>query len=152
MQAPLYAIAGDSSPETSQNPSLCAKNRLNLLPEHLAQISTAFILQLSLAKAGEQGSRILSTIFSQTIAYNKREDDMNGKRLEQLTGIRSDHANETVRRLEALHLIITRRGTYGKWMSINFDFPNWGKHFPTSETNDPHCLLSDHYRIPLPKR
>jgi hypothetical protein len=76
---------------------------------------------------------------------------MNGKRLEQLTGIRSDHANETIRRLEALHLIITRRGKYGKWMSINFDFPNWGKHCPTSETNDPRCLLSDHYRVALPQ-
>jgi hypothetical protein len=75
---------------------------------------------------------------------------MNGKRLEQLTGIRSDHANETIRRLEALHLIITRRGTYGKWMSINFDFANWGKHCPTSETNDPRCLLSDDYRVVLP--
>jgi hypothetical protein len=145
MQAPLYAIAGDSSPETSQNPSLCAKNRLNLLPEHLAQISTAFILQLSLAKAGEQKSRILSTIFSQTIAYNKREDDMNGKRLEQLTGVRNDHANEVVRRLQALNIIITRPGHYGKWMSVNFDFDHWGEHCPESQTNDPSCLFSDIY-------
>ena len=150
MRTPLYAIDGDSSPKNSQNPSLCAKNRLDLLPEHIAQIGSAFILQLSLARLKAQEVRILSTIYSQTIAYNKCEDDMNGKRLEQLTGIRSDHANEAVRRLEDLNIIITRRGRYGKWMSINFDFPHWGQIRPESQTNNPRCLLSEVYRVALP--
>jgi hypothetical protein len=68
---------------------------------------------------------------------------MNGRRLQQLTGIRPDHANESIRRLERWEVIITRSGQYGKWMSINFDFKNWGENSPESQTNDPRCLLSD---------
>ena len=150
MPVSLYVNDGDSSPENSENPSLCSNNRLDLLPEHLAQIGNAFILQLSLARLKAQETRILSAIYSQTIGYNKREDDMNGTRLEQLTGIRSDHANEAVRRLEALNIIITHAGNYGKWMSINFDFVHWGEKHPESQTNDPSCLLSERYQTILP--
>ena len=146
MQAILYATTGDIAPKNSPNASRCAKNKLNLLPEHLAQIGTAFIHQLSLAPLTSRDFRILTTTYDQTIAYDKREDDMNGARLEQLTGIRSDHANESVRRLAALNIIITRQGYYGKWMAINFDFPNWGKPISDTTTNDPRRLLSDHYQ------
>ena len=146
MQAILYATTGDIAPKNSPNASRCAKNKLNLLPEHLAQIGTAFIHQLSLAPLTSRDFRILTTTYDQTIAYDKREDDMNGARLEQLTGIRSDHANESVRRLAALNIIITRQGHYGKWMAINFDFPNWGKPSSDTTTNDPRCLLSDLYQ------
>ena len=146
MQAILYATAGDITPKNYANASRCAKNKLNLLPEHLAQIGTAFIHQLSLAPLTSRDFRILTTTYDQTIAYDKREDDMNGARLEQLTGIRSDHANESVRRLAALNIIITRQGHYGKWMAINFDFPNWGNPSSDTTTNDPRCLLSDLYQ------
>ncbi len=145
MQVPLYANDEGSSLRNSQNPSLCAENRLNLLPEHIAQIGSAFILQLSIITLRPQDSRILSAIYSQTIGYNKREDDMNGTRLEQLTGIRSDHANEAVRRLQTANVIITHRGRYGKWMSINFDFAHWGEKLSECYTNDPSCLLSNSY-------
>ena len=146
MQAILYATAGDIAPKNSANASRCAKNKLNLLPEHIAQIGTAFIHQLSLAPLTARDLRILTTLYDQTIAYDKREDDMNGTRLEQLTGIRRDHANESVRRLAALNIIITRQGYYGKWMAINFDFPNWGKPTSDTTTNDPRCLLSAVYQ------
>ena len=146
MPAILYARDGDISPKNSFNPSLCAKNKLNLLPEHIAEISTAFIHQLTLAPLTSRELRVLTAIYDQTIGYNKREDDMNGTRLEQLTGIRRDHANEAVRRLEALHIIITHQGHYGKWMSINFDFPNWGKDCPESKTNNPIGLVSSLYQ------
>ena len=149
MQAILYATAGDIAPKNSANASRCAKNKLNLLPEHVAQIGTAFIHQLSIAPLTARDMRILTTIYDQTIAYDKREDDMNGTRLEQLTGIRRDHANESVRRLEALNIILTHQGHYGKWMSINFDFPNWGKASSDSTTNDPRCLLSAVYQNTL---
>ncbi|MCK5811145.1 MAG: replication protein, partial [Cocleimonas sp.] len=134
------------APKNSANPSRCAKNKLNLQPEHLAQIGTAFIHQLSLAPLTARDLRILTTIYDQTIAYDKREDDMNGVRLEQLTGIRRDHANASVRRLAALNIIITHQGHYGKWMAINFDFPNWGEPSSDSTTNDPRCLLSAVYQ------
>ncbi|MCK5896524.1 MAG: replication protein, partial [Cocleimonas sp.] len=148
MQDPLYANDEAISSRKYRNPSLCPKNRLHLLPEHLAQISTAFIQQLSLAPLTSRELRILSTIYYQTIGHNKREDDMNGKCLELLTGIRSDHANEAVRRMDALDIVITRQGAYGKWMSINFDFKNWGKKVPKTKTNNPTVLLSDAYKIP----
>ncbi len=150
MPATFYATAGESStPETSFNPSLCAKNKLNLLPEHIAEISLAFSQQLPLALLSSRDFRILITIFNQTIGYNKREDDMNGACLERLTFIRSDHANKSVRHLEALNIIITSKGHYGKWMSINFDFLNWGKPRSDATTNDPRCLLSEIYQTPF---
>ena len=149
MQAILYATAGDIAPKNSRNASRCAKNKLNLLPEHLAQIGTAFIHQLSLARLSPYNLRILTTIYDQTIAYDKREDDMNGTRLQQLTGIRGDHANEAVRCLAALNIIITRQGHYGKWMAINFDLKNWGKPSSDTTTADPRCLLSEAYQSEL---
>jgi hypothetical protein len=150
MPATLYARDSDISPQNLSNPSLCAKNRLNLLPEHLAEIGSAFIHQLTLAPLTSLSLRVLTAIYDQTIGYDKREDDMNGECLKLLTGIRNDHANKAVRRLEALNIILTHRGKYGKWMSINFDFPNWGKPRSESTSNDPSCLLSAIYQSPLP--
>ena len=147
MSATFYARAGDATTsETSYNPSLCAKNKLNLLPEHVAEISTAFISQLSLSRLTSRDFRVLNAIFKQTIGYNKREDDMNPACLEMLTDIRGDHASASVRRLATLNIILTRKGSYGKWMSINFDFINWGEERSESTTNDPSCLLSDDYQ------
>ncbi|MCK5896495.1 MAG: replication protein [Cocleimonas sp.] len=149
MQAPFYGNAEDISSKKYRNPSLCPKNRLHLLPEHMAQISTAFVQQLSFASLTSRELRILSAIYYQTIGHGKREDDMNGKCLELLTGIRDDHANEAVRRMAALDIVITRLGSYGKWMSINFDFKNWGKAVAETKTNNPNVLLSARYQLPL---
>ena len=147
MQAELYAREGDTTtPQKPYNPSLCAKNRLNLLPEHIAEIAMAFVEQLSVARLPSRDVRIASSIFYQTIGFNKREDDMNPTRLEQLTDIRDDHASASVHRLKSLNIIITRRGSYGKWLSINYDFRNWGEPSSESTTNDPSCLLSDGYQ------
>ena len=151
MPAALYARDSDISPKNLSNPSLCAKNRLNLLPEHLAEIGAAFMKQLTRSSLTSRNLRILITIYKQTIGYDKREDDMNGECLRMLTGIRNDHANEAVRRLEALNIIITHKGSYGKWMSINFDLPNWGKAPSDSTTNDPSGLLSEIYQSPFPQ-
>ena len=150
MQTPLYANAGDISSGNYSNPSLRPENRLHLLPEHIAQIATAFLKQLTLAPLKSREIRILMVIYSQTVGFNKREDDMNGKCLELLTGIRGDHANEAVRRLAALSMVVTRQGTHGKWMSINFNFERWGKTPDDSLTNEPRVLLSDEYQTPVP--
>jgi hypothetical protein len=112
----------------------------------VAKIAVAFVKQLSLARLSSRDVRIVSAIFNQTIAFNKREDDMNSIRLEQLTDIRDDHAGASVRRLQALNIILTRRGFYGKWLSINYDFRNWGEPCSKSTTNDPSCLLPDNYQ------
>ncbi len=143
MPKQLYPTGGNVSPKNHFTPSLCAENKLNLSPKQLAEINGAFIHQLCLAGfSSTRDMRILTTIFDQTIGYDKREDDMNGTRLYQLTGIHSDHANAAVRHLESLNIIITRKGHYGKWMSVNFDFENWGKDCPESKTNNPFCLVS----------
>jgi hypothetical protein len=71
---------------------------------------------------------------------------MNGARLEQLTGIRSDHANNTIRQLETKNVIITRTGHYGKWMAINFDLDHWGAVHHGQHNPDPRCLLSQDYQ------
>jgi phage replication O-like protein O len=146
MQTPLYLKDEESSSKKSFNPSLPPENRLNLLPEHHAQIGAALIQQLALASLKARDVQILAAIYNQTIGFDKREDDMNGRRLEQLTGIRSDHANDAVRRLEDWNVIVTHSGHYGKWMSINFDFVNWGQIAPESQTNEPYILLSACYQ------
>ncbi len=145
MQRPLYAIDDNVTPENYYLP--CPKrNKLNLLPEHLAQIDMAFLRQLTLAKLEGRQIRIVMAVFCQTIGYDKFEDDMNGTRIEQLTGVRGDHAGAIVRDLERFNVLITRRGHYGKWMSINFNFEQWGEISSEPKTNDPSCLLSDHYQ------
>jgi hypothetical protein len=149
MQTPLYVKHGESSSQKSFNPSLLPANRLYLLPEHHAQIALAFIKQLSFASLESNDVQVLSAIYIQTIGFNKRKDDMNGVRLEQLTGIRPDRANVSVRRLERLNVIITSKGHHGKWMSVNFDLTHWGKAHPETLTNDPSCLLSDDYPTSL---
>ena len=150
MQTSLYANAEDISSRKPRKPCLCPKNRLNLLPEQLAEIGTAFIQQLSCSPLTSREIRILSAIYDQTVARNKREDDMNGACLTLLTGIRGDHANHAIRCMEALDIIITRKGSYGKWVSINFDFKYWGKNVPEKKTNDPTILVSERYKTPLP--
>jgi hypothetical protein len=122
MQTPLYVKHGESSSQKSFNPSLLPANKLDLLPEHHAQIALTFIKQLSFVSLEGNDVQILSAIYIQTIGFNKRKDDMNGVRLEQLTGIRPDRANVSVRRLERLNVIITSKGHHGKWMSVYFDF------------------------------
>ena len=146
MQTLLYANGGNTASQNCFNPSLAPENRLNLLPEHRSQINEAFMDQLLLAPFSGRQMRLAMTVFKQTIGYNKREDDMNGTRLEQLSGVRGDHANAVIRELEGLNVLITRQGYYGKWMSINFDFEHWGKPCPESQTNDPFYLLPDIYQ------
>ncbi len=145
MRTPLYAIDDNVTPENYYLP--CPeRNVLNLLPEHRVEIDTAFFAQLMFTSLNVRQTRIVTAIFRQTVCYDKFEDDMNGTRIEQLTGIRGDHANEIVRELEGNNVLITRRGHYGKWLSINFNFEQWGQLGSVSGTNDPTCLLSDAYK------
>lgn len=76
---------------------------------------------------------------------------MNSVRLQQLTGVRNDRANQAIRNLEALNILITRRGHYGKWLSINFDLDNWGRLSLESQTNEPYCLLPEGYQPLAPE-
>lgn len=146
MQAVLYASTGNPAPQNSPNPSHLSANKLDLLPEHIAEIDKALHRQISMTRLTANELRLLLVIHQQTVGYNKREDDMNGARLEQLSKIRADHANETIRSLASKNVIFTHRGNYGKWMSINFDFAHWGAQFYGTYNNNPTILLPDYYQ------
>ncbi len=136
-----YVNTDAISPKTCQNPSLLPENRINLHPDELQVIENALFTQMAKTILTSYEQRILLAIHNQTLGYDKFEDDMNGTRLEQLTGIRNDHANTTVRSLQEKNVIITRCGTYGHWMSINFDLAHWGTAYFGINNNNPRILL-----------
>ena len=152
MHAPLYAKVGSTALKNSPlsaHPADTASSS-KLLPEHALIIYRALYRKLALANLTSQQFRVMSTIFTQTVGFDKREDDMNGARLEQLTKIRSDHANETVRQLERMNLIVTRQGRYGKWLAINFDLAHWGEDYRGISSTDPRGLLpQDYHTTPI---
>ncbi len=146
MQATLYANADNSAPQNLSNPSLAPENQLDLLFEHTVLIDRALHQQMMATDLDKNEARIVLAIYDQTTGYNKLEDDMNGTRLQQLTGIRNDHANAVIRSLEQKNVIVTRKGNYGKWMSINFDFAHWGMCYYGIHNNDPSILLPAYYQ------
>ena len=131
MHAPLYANVGSTALKNSSlsvHPTdLSASEKL--LAEHALIIYREVYRKLALANLTSQQFRIMSAIFMQTVGFDKRKDDMNGKRLEQLTHIRADHANETVRQLERMNLVISQPGHYGKRYSTTARLPR-RKHPP----------------------
>ncbi len=141
MPAPVYPNSKNSA-SSSQTLSPENKHPLHLQDTDRIDITQQFIRQVTSSCLSSRMHRVVMAIFSQTLDFNKFEDDMNGRRLQQLTNIFPHHANEAVRALEAMNALITRDGTYGKYMSVNFDFEQWGKgdcdKYPI---NDPHILL-----------
>lgn len=141
MPAQSYAKTGAISPETSLNPSLLPDNRINLHPEQLIVIERTFLIQFAKTTFTTYESRILMAIYNQTLGYDKFEDDLNGVRLQQLTGIRNDHANTAVRSLQQKNVILIHQANHGYWMSINFDLSHWGEAYLGVNNNDPRLLL-----------
>lgn len=140
MQAALYP-----NTVTSVNSSL-AQNQIDFPPLAQQIITNAVIRQLSLCQLGSQALRLVLTVLSQTIGFNKKEDDMNGARLQQLTRIRADHANNTVRFLAQKHILIQRQGHYGHYLSLNFNFAQWGKDTLSEPlVSDPMPLLPEFF-------
>ena len=90
--------------------------------------------------------RLILAVYHYTIGFNKLKDDMNGKRLEQITKIRYDHSNKTIVGLARKNIIVTNKGRYGKWMSINVEFDHWHEEYQGLNNIDPTHLLSDECR------
>lgn len=130
------------------NVRILTDEAFQLSSDQLVEINRRWSTQMIKKNMPSQCSRVLYAIYRHTIEFQKWQDDMSGKRLEQITGIRYDHANETLRILEAGNAIITHTGKYGKWLSINFDFNSWQKTGKSaqSRTNNPHGLLPDYCR------
>ena len=119
-----------------------------LLPHHFNIINSQWLTNFVKWKFSGNQARIVHAIFRHTVGFLKREDDINGSRLEQITGIRYDHANEIVRKLAAQNILILRKGFYGFWTSINFNFSQWNQAniIINPDSNDPARLLPDKIR------
>ena len=149
MHAEVYAnqhIAAQTEPRKILKD---ADNYLNLLPEHRNEINNQWLSHLSSQRVSGNGIRILTSIYRHTVGFNKIEDDMSGTRLQQISCIRADHANHTLKLLAADHAIVCRDGRYGQILSINFDFSSWGKTNKKQTSpkliNDPRHLLPTRY-------
>ncbi len=130
------------SDRNKQPLSAAVSNVLHLSDAERIKITQIFLRKIPLCCLTQRAAKIVTAVFSQTIDFNKFEDDMNGCRLQQLTNLFPQHANEVVRYLEAIHVLITREGSYGKYLSINFNFSQWGKEKCGGIiTNDPTIML-----------
>ncbi|HHL18158.1 MAG TPA: hypothetical protein ENJ33_00325 [Thiothrix sp.] len=130
------------SDRNKQPLSAAVNDVLHLSDAERIKITQIFLRQIPLCCLTQRAAKIVTAIFSQTIDFNKYEDDMNGRRLQQLTNLFPHHANEVVRYLESIHVLISREGHYGKYLSINFNFSQWGKEECDGIiTNDPTIML-----------
>ena len=95
-------------------------------------------------------SEIVYAVFRHTVCFNKRGDDMNGGRLQKLTGSRYDYCNNRVKILLENSVLIGREGHYGKILSINYDFDQWGK---IPDDNDKPAMQPEEFlaKQPAPK-
>ena len=60
-----------------------------------------------------------AAVLRQTVGFNKHEDDLSARRLEQLTGIQRNHIWQAKKELEQLGLLHSRPGQYGDILSCS---------------------------------
>ncbi len=146
--AELYS--DDATAPNAQAASIPASNNSleNILPNHFNIINSQWLTNFVKWQFSGNQARIIHAIYRHTIGFLKREDDINGARLEQITGIRYDHANEIIRKLAAKNILIVRKGIYGFWTSINFNFSQWNQSDidVSLDNNDPTQLLPEELR------
>ena len=148
MHAEVYANRRAPA-QTEQGSALkAADNYLNLLPEHRNEINNQWLSHVVTQRISGNGMRILHSIYRHTIGFNKQKDDLSGKRLQQISYIRADHANHTLHALEADHAIICQDGRYGQIVSINFDFASWGKKHCEEQQITPKFISDPRYLLP----
>ena len=126
MQTKVYANQQVSAQTEQANSNQSPDNFLHLLPEHRNEINNQWLSHMATQRISGNGLRVLSSIYRYTIGFNKISDDMSGRRLQQISCIRADHANHTLKLLAADNTIVSTKGRYGRVLSINFDFASWG--------------------------
>lgn len=143
MKTGVYRNTDTNVPPVN-NISTTEAHPLQLFPEDRIIIHETFLRHLAQCNLTPRRLRIVLAVFNQTLGFNKLEDDMNGSRLQQLTGIAPNHANQTVRELAQLNVLVTRRGQYGNYLAINFDLAQWGQQDqPLTPNIDPCFLLPE---------
>jgi hypothetical protein len=75
------------------------ENRLALLPEHSTIVYKRCLDKLALCQLSLRCTRVFYIILNQTVGENKREDNINSMRLEQLTDLRHDHSAQAMKDL-----------------------------------------------------
>ena len=87
--------------------STATQHPLQIVAEDRLAITDIFLRHLAHSNFTRRRFQIVLTVFNQTLGFNKFEDDMNGARLQQLTGVAANHANSTVRELEQLKVLVS---------------------------------------------
>ena len=149
MQTKVYANQQVSAQTEQANSNQSPDNFLHLLPEHRNEINNQWLSHMASQRISGNGLRVLSSIYRYTIGFNKISDDMSGRRLQQISCIRADHANHTLKLLAADNTIVSTKGRYGRVLSINFDFASWGNSQKNKSAikliRDPRHLLPKYY-------
>ena len=148
MHTEVYANPHESAQAEPSNPTQSPDNFLHLLPEHRNEINNQWLSHIAKQRISGNGLRLLNSIYRHTIGFNKISDDMSGLRLQQISCIRADHANHTLKLLAADHAIVSTQGRYGRVLSINFNFAAWSN----THKNDAAVKLIRDPRHLLPKR
>lgn len=88
-------------------------------------IANELLEAILLAGFGKRQLLIVMAIVRQTYGYNRREDDITGSRLAELTGIRRNHCTDAVAELESMQVVTRNRGRWGQRLSIQKDYEQW---------------------------
>ena len=94
--------------------------------------------------------KILLAIIRKTYGFGKIEDDISSSQLAKLTGLTSAHCRGTLLELEKLNIVVARRGQYGKLVTLNKDYEEWGVPKQDVPKEDRGCPETG--RLPVPKQ
>ena len=92
--------------------------------------------------------KILLAIIRKTYGFGKLEDDISSSQLAKLTGLTSAHCRGTLLELEKLNIVSAQRGRYGKLMTINKDYEEWGVPKQDVPKQDSRCPETGRQGVP----
>lgn len=90
------------------------------------RIANELLEAILIADFSKRQQKIILAIIRKTYGYNKTSDDMTVSQLALLTGIAAPHVSTTIKELIASSVVIAGSGRYGKTLSINKLYDQWG--------------------------